>query len=240
MLRIRTFFYNFLLYSLIVIMGLIYLIPSIFSRNAAYHGINLFCKINRFLLKAICGLRQEIRGPIPTEACIVCAKHMSFLDIIMLADALPAVKFVMKDSLKYVPIFGFYAMRIGSAPVKRGTGSKAVEKMVSDLSDEALTGQTVIFPQGTRVLPGQELPYKRGAAYLYKDFNLPVHLAATNVGVLWGRRSPYIYPGLAIVEFLDKRIEPGMNSRKFMEEIEADIETASNRLMEDYPRYYKG
>ncbi len=235
MLLLRSQFYNLSLYLLIAIMGIVYLIPSIFSRKAALHGIKLFCKIHRRLLQWTCNIRQEFRGTPPTEPCLVCAKHMSLLDIIMLADALPEPKFVMKDSLKYVPIFGFYAMRIGSAPVKRGTGSDAVEKMVDDLDDERQSGQIVIYPQGTRVLPGQKKPYKRGAAALYSNFNLPCYMAATNIGVLWGRKSPYRYPGVAVIEFLERRIPEGLESKEFMAIISEEIETRSDALMEEFP-----
>ncbi len=237
MLLLRSQVYNLLLYALIIVMGILYLIPSIISRKAALHGIRLLCRINRWMLRSICNIHQEVRGNVPTENALICSKHMSFLDIIMLAEVLPEPKFVMKDSLKYVPIFGFYAMRIGSAPVKRGTGSKAVDKMVDDLDDER-EGQMVIYPQGTRVLPGQKLPYKRGAAALYSSFDLPTYMVATNIGVLWARRSAYRYPGLAIIEFLDQRIEPGMPPKEFMALISDKIETRSDELMEAYPANY--
>ncbi len=239
MLLIRSQFYNILMYLLIAIVGILFFIPALFSRKGAYAGIHFFCAIHRVLIKLICNIRLEVRGKVPEETCLVCSKHMSLLDIMMLADALPEAKFVMKDQLKYVPILGFYAMRIGSAPVKRGTGSQAVEKMVEDLEDEAQRGQTVIYPQGTRVLPGQSLPYKRGAAALYQNFNLPCYMAATNIGVLWARKSPYRYPGVAIIEFLDERIPAGENTKAFMETISTKIETRSNELMEQYPAYYK-
>lgn len=235
MLLLRSQFYNVLMYLLILVLGLLFLIPAIFTRKGAYAGIAAFCVINRWLLKVICNIRQEFRGPVPTETCIVCAKHMSFLDIVMLADALPEFKFIMKDQLKWVPILGFYAMRVGSAPVKRGSGAQAVDKMVDDLDDEAQSGQIVIYPQGTRVLPDQKLPYKRGAAALYQSFNLPVYMAATNIGVLWARKSPYRYPGVAVIEFLDRRIEPGVETKEFMSIISTEIEEASNRLMKECP-----
>ena len=68
----------------------------------------------------ICGLRVEVRGTAPEGEVIVCAKHQSFLDIMMLVHALPRPKFIMKKELRWAPILGLYALRIGSTPVERG------------------------------------------------------------------------------------------------------------------------
>ena len=63
-------------------------------------------------------------------------------------------------------------------------------------------GQTIIYPQGTRVLPGVKAPYKVGAEVIYRDQNLPCVLVATN-GIFWGRRSIFRYPGKAIIKFVE-------------------------------------
>ena len=61
---------------------------------------------------------------------LVAAKHQSFLDILILFEALPRPKFIMKKELRWAPILGLYALRIGSTPVARGDRSKAMKAMV--------------------------------------------------------------------------------------------------------------
>lgn len=236
MLLIRSQIYNFMMYLLIFVIGIIYMIPSYFSRKWAFRAIKAVSHINAKMIKFFCNIDCLVEGIPPQGTVLICSKHMSFLDILMLADALPEPNFIMKDQLKYVPILGAYARFIGAVPVKRGAGQKAVDQMMDDLNGEAEHRQIVIYPQGTRVLPGQIKPYKRGAAVIYQNFNLPCYMVATNVGVLWARKSAYRYPGTAVIKFIDERIEVGMDPKDFMEKISTVIEHESNLLMEKYPR----
>ena len=134
---------------------------------------------------------------------LVAAKHQSFLDILILFEALPRPKFIMKKELRWAPILGLYALRIGSTPVARGDAVEGDEGRWSSMpAAPTEPRQLVIYPQGTRVAPGARPPFKVGAGVLYERLGEPCVPAATNAGVFWGRRSPYRRPGLAVVEFL--------------------------------------
>jgi 1-acyl-sn-glycerol-3-phosphate acyltransferase len=137
----------------------------------------------------------------------------------------------MKQELRWAPILGLYAMRIGSTPVNRGARSKAMKDMLARVGKSGSAArQLVIYPQGTRVLPGAFLPYKVGAGVLYERLGNPCVPAATNVGVFWPKHGIYRKPGLAVVEFLPE-IAVGKPVPEFMAELERDIEAASDRLM---------
>ena len=138
----------------------------------------------------------------------------------------------MKKELRWAPIIGLYALRIGSTPVARGARSKAMKDMVAHAGRSTEPRQLVIYPQGTRVLPGAKLPFKIGAGVLYDRFGTPCVPAATNAGVFWARRSPYRRPGTAVVEFLPP-VEAGLAIPAFMARIEAVIEGESDRLMRE-------
>ncbi len=233
MLRLRSLLFDALMYGLILVMGLAFAPMALWSVAGAYRAVKIYARSVLWLLGAICGLRVEVRGAVPTGEVIVAGKHQSFLDILVLVKALPRPKFVMKQELKWAPIFGLYAMRIGSTPVNRGAKSKAMKDMIARVGEAgAESRQLVIYPQGTRVLPGAYLPYKIGAGVLYDRLGNPCVPAATNVGVFWSRRSPYRRPGLAVVEFLDV-IAPGLPIPEFMARIEAVVEDNSNRLMRE-------
>jgi 1-acyl-sn-glycerol-3-phosphate acyltransferase len=184
------------------------------------------------LARAICGLRVEVRGEVPAGEVLVAAKHQSFLDILMIFHALPRPKFIMKKELRWTPFIGLYALRIGSTPVARGERGRAMTAMVAHAGRTTEPRQLVIYPQGTRVAPGARPPFKVGAGVLYERLGEPCVPAATNAGVLWGRRSLRKRPGLAVVEFLEP-IAPGLPIPDFMARIEAVIETNSVRLMRE-------
>jgi 1-acyl-sn-glycerol-3-phosphate acyltransferase len=231
MLRLRSLVFDLLLYGLMGVMGVLFAPMALWSVQGAYRAVRIYTTTIFWLLERICGLRAEVRGAIPRGQAIVCAKHQSFLDILILVHHLPRAQFVMKQELRWVPIFGFYAMRLGSTPVNRGARSRAMKDMIAHVEKIGTDArQLVIYPQGTRVAPGAYLPYKIGAGVLYERFGNPCVPAATNVGVFWGRRSAIRRPGLAVVEFLDP-IPPGVPIPEFMARLEAVVEAASDRLM---------
>jgi len=233
MLLIRSLVMDLLMYLLLLVMGILYAPRALWSVDGAYAGIKAYCRVIFWLLRVICDLRVEIRGTVPQGDVIVCSKHQSFLDIMMLAEALPRAKFIMKKELRWAPVLGLYAMRIGSTPVARGKKSQAMKQMVAHAGEaSAEPRQLVIYPQGTRVLPGATLPYKIGAGVLYDRIGAPCVPAATNVGVFWARRSRYRRPGLAVVEFLDP-IPQGLPIPDFMARMEKTVEENSDRLMRE-------
>ncbi len=233
MLLLRSLIFDFLMYLLMLIMGILCAPLAIWSKEGAYWSMRKYASYSIWLLEKICGLKVEVRGKVPEGTFIVCSKHQSFLDILVLAKHLPRFKFIMKAELKWAPILGLYAMRIGTIPVKRGRKGGAVSGMVNNVEKQSVEeGQTVIYPQGTRVLPGVKKPYKVGAAVLYDRLGQKCYPVATNIGVFWARRSPYRKPGTAVLEFLDP-IEPGLEIKEFIALLEDTIETRSDQLMRD-------
>jgi 1-acyl-sn-glycerol-3-phosphate acyltransferase len=167
---------------------------------------------------------------VPAFSCIVAAKHQSFLDVLMLVDALPAPRFVMKRELLWAPVVGFYARRIGCVAIDRSARGDAVRAMIAGVGAwEGDPGQIVIFPQGTRVAPGAQVPFRGGVLKLYTAFELPVVVAAANTGWFWPRVGTRRTPGTAAVEFLET-IPPGEPAATLMPRIQTVMEGGSDRL----------
>ncbi|MEM9050236.1 MAG: lysophospholipid acyltransferase family protein [Pseudomonadota bacterium] len=225
----RSLLFDVLFYGLMGIMGLILAPLAALSARGALWSIKRFLAIAFWLLRHLCGLTYEVRGAVPDRATLVVAKHQSFLDILVLSRVLPEPRFVMKAELKWMPVLGFYAWRIGCTPVIRSDGAKALRRMVSDIDRGSLDGQVVIYPQGTRVAPGRYVRYRPGAGVLYDRHSMVAVPVATNAGLFWGRRSLRRKPGRAVVAFLDP-IAPGLAVPQFMRAIETQIETASTDL----------
>jgi 1-acyl-sn-glycerol-3-phosphate acyltransferase len=204
---------------------------ALFSRHGARAACKTYCRWVIFTLRLLCGTRCEVRGTPPTGEAVIAAKHQSFLDIILIFNAVPAGKFIMKRELIYTPFLGQYALKIGCVPVNRGKRGAAIAKMKADVAKgTAEPGQLIIYPQGTRVAPGASKPYKVGTGLLYEQLAQPCVPVATNVGVFWPKRGILRKPGLAVVEFLDP-IAPGLKVPHFMARLEEEVETHSNRLM---------
>jgi 1-acyl-sn-glycerol-3-phosphate acyltransferase len=219
------------MYLAMAVIGLVFAPWALFSPTGARTACKTYCRWVIFTLRLLCGLKTQVRGTPPTDECLIAAKHQSFLDIILIFNAVPAGKFIMKRELIFAPILGQYALRIGCVPVNRGKRGAAIAKMKADVAAGAAEpGQLIIYPQGTRVAPGATKPYKVGTGLLYEQLAQPCVPVATNVGVFWPKRGILRKPGLAVVEFLEP-IPPGLAVTDFMSQLETEVETHSNRLM---------
>ncbi len=227
---VRSLVFNGQMYLAMLVLGIIYLPAAIVSPKGAIAGCHAYCRWVIWTASWMIGLKVEYRGDAPTDEVMVAAKHQSFMDIICIYGAIPRGKFIMKHILQYAPVIGQFGLRIGCIPVKRGKRGQAIKQMLADVNaGRALPGQLIIYPQGTRIPPGEYRPYKIGTGALYRELGQPVVPVATNVGIFWPKRGVYRKPGTAVFEFLP-RIEPGLPVDEFMLRLEAEIEKASNRL----------
>lgn len=229
----RSFVFLIQMYAMMPILALWFTPFAVFNRQAAYDGVRTYSRWVRWTAGWMVGLKTEVRGEIPRGEVIIASKHQSFLDILMIVSVVYQPKFIMKQQLRWAPILGWYGKRIGCVPVDRGKKAAAVLQMIDGVKDPAAPpGQLIIYPQGTRVAPGDVRPYKSGVGALYTALDQPCHPAATNVGVFWPRLGIYRKPGLAVVEFLPV-IQPGLPLADFMTQLEDSIETASDRLLDE-------
>jgi 1-acyl-sn-glycerol-3-phosphate acyltransferase len=219
------------MYLAMAVIAVAFLPYALATREGAYAGCHTYCRWVIWTARVLCGLRAEVRGTPPEGEALVAAKHQSFFDIILIFHAVPRGRFIMKRELLYAPFLGQYAVRLGCVPVDRGKRGAAIAKMKADVARGATDpGQLIIYPQGTRVAPGDVRPYKVGTGLLYEQLGQPCVPVATNVGLFWPRRGILRRPGTAVVEFLPA-IPPGLAVPAFMRRLEGEIEPASNRLM---------
>jgi 1-acyl-sn-glycerol-3-phosphate acyltransferase len=218
------------MYLAMAVIAVVFAPWALFSANGAFAACKAFCRWTFLSLRVLCGLRCQVRGVPPTGEVVVAAKHQSFLDIMMIFNAVPRGKFIMKRELIYTPFLGQYALRIGCVPVNRGKRGAAIARMMADVARGAADpGQLIIYPQGTRVAPGATKPYKVGTGLLYEQLGQPCVPVAANVGHFWPKRGILRHPGLAVVEFLPA-IPPGLPVADFMARLEDQIEAGSDRL----------
>jgi 1-acyl-sn-glycerol-3-phosphate acyltransferase len=231
--QIRSAIFVGQIYLMMLPIGLVFFPWAAFSAHGARMACKTWCRWTLWTARWMVGLRTEVRGPVPKGEVIIASKHQSFLDIILIFNAVPAGKFIMKKELMWAPILGQYAMRIGCVPVERGKRGAAIAKMLRDVEKGATDpGQLIIYPQGTRIAPGVKAPYKVGAALIYEQTGQTCAPVATNVGLFWPRKGIWRKPGLAVVEFLDP-IAPGLTKQAFLTHLEDAVETRSNELMRE-------
>lgn len=231
---VRSLAFTLVMYGGMVVIGLGLFPYTLSSRRGALRVAKLWCRFTLWAARWMISLRTEVRGEVPTGEVLIASKHQSFLDIIVLFDAVPNGKFIMKRELLFTPVVGQYATRIGCVPVDRGKKGAAIAKMLREaaVSNQDYPGQLIIFPQGTRVAPGVKADYKVGTALLHRQLKQRCIPVATNVGHFWPRTGVFRKPGLAVVEFLPA-IADDVSKTDFLPTLEVIVETASDRLLKE-------
>jgi len=224
------------IYPAMALFALVWLPAALRRPDGALEAVRAYSRFARRAARAIAGIRTEVRGTVPSGGVLIAAKHQSFLDILVLVSVLERPRFIMKRELTRTPFIGWYALRIGCVPVDRGRRGDAVRQMLAGVASGRLeAGQVVIYPQGTRVPPGEAKAYKIGAGALYQELGQPCVPMATNVGLFWPRRGIAKRPGAGVVEFLDP-LPPGLETDAFMSRLEQVIEDRSNALIDEAHR----
>jgi 1-acyl-sn-glycerol-3-phosphate acyltransferase len=206
-------------------------------RRWAMAGLKAHAVTCTWLLEKICGTRMEVRGreKLPAPPYLVVAKHQSAWDTFALIPLFSDPAIVLKDELKWIPLYGWFCVKFEHILVKRDKAASALKAMIRDARTRAAEGREIlIFPEGTRTAPGAVPDYKPGFVALYEGLDIPCVPLALNSGSFWPRRSLLRRPGTIVVEFLDP-IPPGLPRKEFRERVIAEIEGATARLAESSP-----
>lgn len=180
-------------------------------------------------------IRLEVRGleHLPKGGAFLAMKHQSSFDTFVMHTVVSHPAFVMKKELLKIPLYGQFCKNTGMIPVDRDGGLKALKDMMQKSSAAMENGrQLIIFPEGSRTLPGAEsVKYQSGIFGIYKYAKKPVVPVALNSGVFWPKKGHLVSGGTIVFDFLEP-IEAGLKKNEFMDTLQKDIETASLKLIE--------
>jgi 1-acyl-sn-glycerol-3-phosphate acyltransferase len=229
---LRSILFN-LLYALWTAGMHIVCLPLLFaSRRAVQTAGGLWIDGTLLLLKHVVGIDYRIDGAenLPSTPAIYAVKHQSAWETLFLSRYLSFPAFVLKKELLSIPLFGWFLRKSGMIAVDRKAGASALRAMARQATATLESGRSIlIFPEGTRVAPGQSRPYQPGVAALYTQLKVSVVPVALNSGLFWGRRAFIKKPGTIVVEILPP-IPPGLDRKALMKELETRIEAAAMAL----------
>lgn len=181
---------------------------------------------NRVCSRFILGITTRIEGEVPKGAVLVASKHQSMYETMDLVVVLDTPSVVMKRELARIPFWGWLTTAYGMIAVDRAGGAKALRQLVAEGEKVRAEGRpVVIFPEGTRVPPGEQPELQSGFAGLYRALALPVVPVALDSGLVWPRRTFVKRPGIVTMRF-GEPIPAGLPRR----EIEARVHAAINAL----------
>ena len=187
-----------------------------------------------FCLRFFLSTKLVVKGReniINNKKFFIAASHQSMFETFFLQTIFHSPIFILKKELLIIPIFGWYLKKIGSISIKRNKISKDnfgffenITRLVNT-SDRPL----IIFPQGTRLLPEDRTPFKKGASRIYEELNISCQPVAINSGFTWPKHGPKKINTTLIVSIL-QAIEPGQDKKLFLKNLQDAIYTELDAL----------
>ena len=228
---IKNFIFNISFYSGTTIFAFFSIILLLFPRKYILYSLKLWSNYLSILLFIIFRINYRIEGQFPKSQVIYAIQHQSVWETIILADQLPGIQaIIMKKELINIPIIGWLFRHSGAVPLDRGKKIQSMRSLLKE-SEKAINrgDNLIIYPQGTRIKPGEKGKFLPGVYAIYNHLNLPVVPIALNSGKFWFDKE-INGPGCINVLIL-KTINPGLSRVDFMAKLENSIENASKRVL---------
>ncbi|MGI9642997.1 MAG: lysophospholipid acyltransferase family protein [Acidimicrobiia bacterium] len=205
------FMYTLLMAVLVLISGAINP-ASPFHDTVVDHWASLFLKIPPVKIHVEGSEKVD-----PNKRYVVASNHLSQFDIPLLFHVLPLHgRFLSKKELFRIPLIGRAMRTIGIIEIDRqaggGSSRRAINAGVQVAAERGYS--LLIFPEGTRSLDGNLLPFKKGAARIAIDTQLPLlPVVLEGSDRISTPGSKIIHPGHVSVRILDPIETEGMTNK---------------------------
>lgn len=207
------------------------------SPAARYRVITLWTRLVVTAAEKICGMRYRVLGAerLPPPPFIVLAKHQSAWETLAFQLIFPPQVWVVKRELLWIPFFGWGLAMLAPISIDRGAGPRALRQMLDQGRERLARGLCiVIFPEGTRVAPGERGVYQPGGAWLAAKTATPVVPVAHDSGGYWRRNAFLKYPGTITVSIGEPIETRDLAPESINRRVEDWIESEVLRISRDY------
>ncbi len=181
----------------------------------------------------IAGVRFELTGRenLPASgAMLIASMHQSAFDTLLWFDLLPACRYVVKMELMTLPLFGRLARLSGQVGVDRTGGASTMRSLLREGGRVLAEGnQLVIFPEGTRVQPGEVVPLQPGVAALANRSKVPVIPVVTDSNRCWRRGPLGMRPGTIRID-IRAPLPQGLPRDVLMARLQAEYDLGTAEL----------
>ena len=224
---IRKYLFLFFFFLGIIIISIIFLPTLLMPQSIVLFGGKIMGQWSKICLSLFLSTKIIIKGKeniVSDEKFFIASSHQSMFETFFLQTIFNSPIFILKNELIKIPVFGWYLKKIGSISVNRNKVSKDNLGLIDKIKKSVASSKRpiIIFPQATRVLPSERIPFKKGVGRIYKELRIKCQPVAINSGNVWPKDGSLKSNKLITVSIL-KPVEPGINSGEFINIIEQNI-----------------
>ena len=201
MLLIRNLTYWFILSTSLILL-FPFMLLALPVQGGAHKMAQIWVRILNWSLKHIIGLKYHLIGAenIPDRPSIICAKHQSGWETLALQEIFPPQVYVAKRELFKIPFFGWGLKLVKTIGIDRSNSREANKQLMEQGMARKNEGYWItIFPEGTRLPPGEKGRYKLGGARMAKMFEMDIVPVSLNSGEFWPKNAFLKHPGTITV-----------------------------------------
>ncbi len=230
---LRSLFISIFYFGVIIIC-IIFLPSLLLPKKICLYGGKIMGIWSKICLKYILSVNVKILGEeniIRNHKFFIACSHQSAFETYYLQTIFKNPVFVLKKELTKIPLFGWYLKKIGSIIVDRNKYTKDNLDFLKNIREnyEKNLGPVVIFPQGTRVSNFHREPFKKGVFRIYDSLKIKCQPVAINSGTVWPKKGALGKNKTLYISIL-KPIEPGLDNKKFMADLQNSIYSELNKL----------
>jgi len=218
---LRSIVFNFIFYFSILFFGILFL-PFLISKRLTRIIVKFWASLIIFFLEIIIGSKVifENRYIYNNKGYLIAANHQSAFDTIFFLKEFDRVVYVVKKELKFLPIYGWYAMRLGNIFVDRKIRIKTVKSLSKNVHDSLQKNyKVIIFPEGTRQLDNKIGNMKPGIYALQRACKSLVYPIYISSNLAWPK-STFIKKNKEIKVKTLKPIKCYYTKKKFLNKLE--------------------
>ena len=223
----RKFLFLLFFFFGISIISLLFLPSLLMPSKIVLLGGKMMGKWASFCLQIFLNTKIVVKGReniIENKKFFIACSHQSMFETFYLQTIFYSPIFILKYELIKIPIFGWYLRKIGSISINRNKISKDNLGLIDKIKNSVGNSERplIIFPQGTRVLPNEKVPFKKGVGRIYDELKIKCQPVAVNSGNVWPKKGKLTSKKTIIISILPA-IKPGMSSADFTNYIENKI-----------------
>lgn len=206
-----------------------------FSAFVRYRVVSTWSRFMIAAARRLCGIHYRVLGAenIPSEPCIILAKHESAWETLAFQAIFPPQVWVIKRELLWIPFFGWGLAMLSPIAIDRKSGPRALRQTVEQGRERLRQGFfIVIFPEGTRAAPGTRGAYQIGGAWLALRTGAAILPVAHDAGTYWPRNALLKRPGTITVSIGPLMRPGGEKAAALMHNVETWIESETGRIRE--------